>query len=88
MITASHNQYIDNGLKICSEEKMLSPKWEEYYIQLANSKNLIAEIKLIIQNIIDNNLTKSKYFFRDVKPIACVGSDTRRSCPALLKLIL
>ncbi len=88
MITASHNKYIDNGFKIAGVDgEMITTQWEDIYTKLVNSKDLVSDTKLLIEELYNNKLANSKYFFRDVTPIVNYACDTRRSSPILAKII-
>ena len=88
MITASHNKYEDNGLKICGEEKMLSKEWEGIYTKIINSKQFIPDLKLLIQELYDKKIATTKYYFRDNSSRLIVAYDSRKSSPVILDIIL
>ncbi len=86
MITASHNKYTDNGVKISGlNGESIDSDWEEKYTNIVNSKDLITDLKKLIQEIYHKS-EKNKYFFRDYTPIISLAYDTRRSSPKLIKI--
>ena len=86
-MTASHNKYTDNGLKIIDiDGEYFERDIEILYEEFINTKDLTGTLKKIIENLTKE--AKSKYFFRDNKSRICIGHDTRRSCDKLLKYII
>ncbi len=80
IITASHNKYTDNGLKIAAEDgHSISPEWENKYTKIVNSKNL--------KNDLENLLSEFKDF-TNYEPIINIACDTRRSSPGLTKIAI
>ncbi|CAI4398188.1 AAC_collapsed_G0014140.mRNA.1.CDS.1 [Saccharomyces cerevisiae] len=88
MITASHNPYQDNGVKIVEPDgSMLLATWESYAMQLANAASFATNFeefrvelaKLIEHEKIDLNTT--------VVPHIVVGRDSRESSPYLLRCL-
>ncbi len=46
MITASHNQHEDNGVKMIERDgTMLDPKWEDVATMIVNSHDLVQTVK-------------------------------------------
>lgn len=87
IITASHNKYTDNGIKIAGlNGESLESKWENIYTVIINSKNLVEDIKIIIGKIYQNT-NKNKYFFRDTTPVLNFAYDTRRSSEDLIRIL-
>jgi phosphoacetylglucosamine mutase len=87
MITASHNKYTDNGIKIAGlNGESIDSEWEGIYTVVINSKNLVEDIKIIIGKIYQKT-NKNKYFFRDNIPILNFAYDTRRSSEELIKIL-
>ena len=79
MITASHNPYMDNGLKLVEPMgEMLVSSWEKHATLLANSQNA-AEIKANIETIIETEAIDM-----GSKANVVVGRDTRPSGDPLL----
>jgi phosphoacetylglucosamine mutase len=79
MITASHNDEKDNGVKLidCSGH-MIDSEWEEYATQLANT-NTYVEFESVVHHI------KRKFNLRDhtydsETAYVLIGEDTRMSC--------
>ena len=86
-MTASHNKYTDNGLKVVDiDGEYFERNIELIYEQLINTKEFITTLKKIIESM--SNDAKSRYFFRDNKARICLGYDTRRSCEKLKKHVL
>ena len=79
MLTASHNIYTDNGVKIAGlKGEMIDHNEEILMEEIANSKNLIETIKSITQ----------KLNIKQHRCIVILGNDTRRSCQNLSNLII
>ena len=81
MITASHNEYTDNGVKIIdSTGEMLSPEWEKYAELLANSNDQQELIDHVDQVLKETNtkLTGNAivYIAKDTRPT----SETLSKC--------
>ena len=86
-MTASHNKYTDNGLKVVDiNGEYFDRNVELIYEEFINAKDFTFTLKKIIE-LMSNN-SQSKYFFRDNKARLCLGYDTRRSCEKLKKHIL
>ena len=89
-ITASHNPYKDNGLKIVDHNGMLSPSWEPLAVKLANAKTA-DEIQKIFDDTLDqhgcpgkfnyvsitSNIHEFTQYMSDLKIIIHTGRDTR-----------
>jgi phosphoacetylglucosamine mutase len=85
MITASHNKYTDNGIKIAAEDgSSLSNEWENIYSDIINSKNLYQDLINLNKNI---GLTVGETFYNKSTPIINVAYDTRRSSEGLCKIL-
>ncbi len=83
-MTASHNKYTDNGLKvICQNGEYFERNVELIYEEFINCKELIPSLKKIIESMSAD--APSRYFFRDNTARICIGHDTRRSCERLKK---
>ncbi|EJS44082.1 pcm1p [Saccharomyces arboricola H-6] len=89
MITASHNPYQDNGVKIVEPDgSMLLATWEPYAMQLANAASFATDfegfyaelVKLIGHEKIDLDVGT-------VVPHIVVGRDSRESSPFLLRCL-
>ncbi|CAI1940017.1 hypothetical protein SEUBUCD650_0E00270 [Saccharomyces eubayanus] len=89
MITASHNPYQDNGVKIVEPDgSMLLAAWEPYAMQLANAASFAATfdefyaelVKLVEHEKIDLDTSA-------VAPHVVVGRDSRESSPFLLRCL-
>jgi phosphoacetylglucosamine mutase len=80
MITASHNEYTDNGVKIIdSTGEMLEPEWEKHAELLANSsdnKQLIDHVDQVLKET-NTKLTG--------EAIVYIAKDTRPTSEALSK---
>ncbi len=86
IITASHNKYTDNGLKISGfNGESITSNYEVIFMNLINSNDLMEGVKQSIKEIYKLN-AGNKYFFRDYKPIVSLACDTRRSSPKLVKI--
>ncbi|EJT41470.1 PCM1-like protein [Saccharomyces kudriavzevii IFO 1802] len=89
MITASHNPYQDNGVKIVEPDgSMLLASWEPYAMQLANAalfathfEEFYAELVKLIE------LEKIDLGASNVAPHIVVGRDSRESSPYLLRCL-
>lgn len=78
MITASHNKYEDNGIKITDDKgAMIGQRLEEIMEQVVNSENN----KIIDLNQNDQNIENTM-----VKIV--IGQDTRKSGTSIKKLII
>ena len=78
MITASHNPYQDNGIKISGDRGvMITPEEEEIAVEIVNSKSLKETLLSVIKKL---NITQ----FRSIIVLA---HDTRRSSPKLSNLM-
>lgn len=89
MITASHNKYTDNGIKIAGLDGTSIPSsWEKIYTDIVNSKNIKSDLQTLIKNLLLQNHAKVKYFFRDNTPIINFAYDTRRSSEGLINIII
>lgn len=72
MITASHNPYDDNGVKLIDPHgEMLENSWERLATKLANAPN-DQDVSIILQNIISQYNISSSY-----TPHVFIGRDTR-----------
>jgi phosphoacetylglucosamine mutase len=87
MITASHNQKDDNGVKIIeSDGSMLSQAWEPLAETLANAPDIKAALEEL-----DASPDKNKYGFMEsiFSPVSfvtvCFGMDTRETSPMLIE---
>jgi phosphomannomutase len=86
MITASHNQYTDNGIKLIDNMGfMMDEEIEHMMEQMVNDDQ---EIERIFKHISNRD---SEIYFNDPTPSnnICLlfGMDTRRSCEELKRLI-
>ena len=78
MITASHNPYQDNGIKISGDfGVMITPEEEDIAVEIANSKNLKETLLSVIKKL---NITQTR-------SIIVLAHDTRRSSPKLANLM-
>ena len=74
MITASHNPYQDNGIKISGDfGVMITPEEEDIAVEIANSKNLKETLLSVIK----------KLNIQQFRSIIVLAHDTRRSSPKL-----
>ncbi|KAG9458853.1 hypothetical protein H6P81_003361 [Aristolochia fimbriata] len=82
MITASHNQVSDNGVKISDPSGgMMTQEWEPFADALANASDPDDLFKLINQFVINNNIPFGRGQYAEV----LLGRDTRPSGKALLE---
>lgn len=87
MMTASHNKYTDNGLKVvCKDGEYFERDVEIIYEEFINTPNIIQYLKDLLTS--QSKSAQSKYFFRDNVSRICLGHDTRRSCPVLKKHVI
>ncbi|UIZ21154.1 hypothetical protein KXD40_000759 [Peronospora effusa] len=72
MITASHNEVSDNGLKLIDPKgDMLSEKWETYAMQLANAaQDKVVEVldSIVAAEKIDLDQTGNVFIAKDTRP--------------------
>lgn len=79
MLTASHNTYTDNGVKIAGlNGEMINHDEEILMEEIANSKNLIETIKSIVD----------KLKIKQHRCIVILGNDTRRSNKKLSEIMI
>ena len=79
MITASHNQAMDNGVKLVDfDGGMLVASFEKYATQLANAEDPNTEFASILNDVGVKDLSKA---------VVVVGRDTRDSSPRLAGLV-
>jgi phosphoacetylglucosamine mutase len=85
-ITASHNKYTDNGLKIASYNgESLEATWEKYYENIVNSKCLVDDLKAFILQL--QEMTSIKNFHKDNTAVVVFAYDTRRSSLKLSEIV-
>ncbi|CCE65599.1 hypothetical protein TPHA_0M00210 [Tetrapisispora phaffii CBS 4417] len=86
MITASHNQPCDNGVKIVEPDgSMLDQSWEPFATELANKASFChstQEFKLYLQEKFAQYKVDS-----GITPVLVVGRDSRDSGPRLLQCL-
>jgi len=79
MITASHNKYIDNGIKIAAFKGEMAPSsWESYFSNIVNVKNLDEYLKLFIKTLAEETKRTIEEIY-DTKALICYAYDTRPS---------
>ena len=79
MLTASHNTYTDNGVKIAGlNGEMINHDEEILMEEITNSKNLIETIKSIVD----------KLKIKQHRCIVILGNDTRRSNKILSEIMI
>jgi phosphoacetylglucosamine mutase len=84
-VTASHNKYTDNGLKIAADKgEPIETIWERYYENIVNSKSLVNDIKDLICNLKED---LNVNFSHEYIPIIVLAYDTRRSSLKLVRII-
>ncbi|XP_068667447.1 phosphoacetylglucosamine mutase isoform X2 [Aristolochia californica] len=82
MITASHNQVSDNGVKIADPSGgMMTQEWEPFADAIANASDPDELLKLINQFVIEKDIP----FGRGQPAEVLLGRDTRPSGEALLE---
>lgn len=85
MLTASHNRYTDNGIKIAGENgETLSKDKEILYEEIVNSKNLSETIEATWNKLDIKTDAKDN----ELRCICLLGMDTRRSGPMLSEAII
>ncbi|CAI4038411.1 hypothetical protein SMKI_05G0200 [Saccharomyces mikatae IFO 1815] len=88
MITASHNPYQDNGVKIVEPDgSMLLATWEPYAMQLANTASFASnfeEFRAELTRLIEHEKIGLD---TSIVPHIVVGRDSRESSPYLLRCL-
>ncbi|CAI4059860.1 hypothetical protein SKDZ_05G0130 [Saccharomyces kudriavzevii ZP591] len=89
MITASHNPYQDNGVKIVEPDgSMLLASWEPYAMQLANAASFATHFKEFYAELVKLiELEKIDLGASNIAPHIVVGRDSRESSPYLLRCL-
>ncbi|EHN02830.1 Pcm1p [Saccharomyces cerevisiae x Saccharomyces kudriavzevii VIN7] len=89
MITASHNPYQDNGVKIVEPDgSMLLASWEPYAMQLANAASFATHFEEFYAELVKLiELEKIDLGASNIAPHIVVGRDSRESSPCLLRCL-
>lgn len=89
MITASHNPYQDNGVKIVEPDgSMLLASWEPYAMQLANAASFATHFEEFYAELVKLiELEKIDLGASNIAPHIVVGRDSRESSPYLLRCL-
>ena len=83
MVTASHNDAPDNGVKLCDPDgSMMASHWEDIATQLANTT------EAAVASFLKQQTQQLKLNLESVKPRVYVGRDTRASSPSLCALVV
>lgn len=87
MITASHNKYKDNGLKIAALKGESAPSsWEGFFEDLANTNNIQGKLKEVLEEISKEKKISVESLLA-IKANICIGYDTRPSSINLEKIV-
>ena len=89
MVTASHNDEIDNGVKIIDPSgEMMDHSWENLATQIANKpeKEVLNFIQSKYQQINNNNNDESK-INDELNPVVFIGRDTRPHSQRFAQLV-
>jgi len=85
MITACHNRYLDDGLKIAGlNGEPISSDWKKFYNEIANKPILSEFIIDYIYNLFNKNKIIIDF---NIQSSICFALDTRPSSKNIFKVI-